>query len=631
LSISNAALSKNGQQFRCVVSSDSCRDTSVIVTLTVTTCASGTITWDGGGSDQSARTKENMSGDLLPCPDAHALFNNTSNKNCVFGDTLQIADFSATTAYSGRLKMEGSKAAIFADDIDLRGSMFTAEKNSGKISCDSFSLTFNGYAETGGAGLDAASLFYVRGSRFSARSNAVMNLRHFHLDRMGAFNAPGDHGAVYLSGNFTREFVSNFNPGNGTWNFSGDQNSSLDPGVGTSNPVRVVFHNLNITKTDSNTLSITNNDTIQVNGNFAVSGTNSRVQGGVLNTKGNISMGKSWLDGAFNRVLITGTSNQTITCDTASEFSETVVLHKPSGKVLLGKDLSLGSVRFNSGILDPNGKKFILTGNDISGQNVQSNIKDRAYVLKTNGAFSGNSITVPLSNGDGLSLNSISLNTSGSHNDWQLDYVAGNPSDLDADLDASLTSISSTGYWRVQRLSSSAGSAETFLKILAGFGFNQVAILDGGAWRSIGGSVSGNSITSTESSLFASTGDWYITAGTLDEPTAPMVLAETNVIPSKVEGHGALRPAQGDNHQHSSWFGGASHDILVYPNPAQQILHIQLPEGAQRFSINDLSGRILASYNAGQQQVNISKLSEGMYLISTEINGKKYTVRFVKE
>jgi hypothetical protein len=299
--------------------------------------------------------------------------------------------------------------------------------------------------------------------------------------------------------------------------------------------------------------------------------------------------------------------------------------------VLLGKDLSLGSVRFNSGILDPNGKKFILTGNDISGQNVQSNIKDRAYVLKTNGAFSGNSITVPLSNGDGLSLNSISLNTSGSHNDWQLDYVAGNPSDLDADLDASLTSISSTGYWRAQRLSSSAGSAETFLKILAGFGFNQVAILDGGAWRSIGGSVSGNSITSTESSLFASTGDWYITAGTLDEPTAPMVLAETNVIPSKVEGHGALRPAQGDNHQHSSWFGGASHDILVYPNPAQQILHVQLPEGAQRFSINDLSGRILASYNAGQQQVNISKLSEGMYLISTEINGKKYTVRFVKE
>ena len=92
-----------------------------------------------------------------------------------------------------------------------------------------------------------------------------------------------------------------------------------------------------------------------------------------------------------------------------------------------------------------------------------------------------------------------------------------------------------------------------------------------------------------------------------------------------------LRPAQDDNSQQSAWFGGASHDILVYPNPAQQILHVQLPEGAQRFSISDLSGRVLASYNAGQQQVNISKLREGMYLISTEINGKKYTVRFVKE
>ncbi len=83
----------------------------------------------------------------------------------------------------------------------------------------------------------------------------------------------------------------------------------------------------------------------------------------------------------------------------------------------------------------------------------------------------------------------------------------------------------------------------------------------------------------------------------------------------------ALRQAQGDRQG----------DILVYPNPAQQLLHVQLPEGAARYTISDLSGRVLASYNANQQRINLSVYSEGMYLLSTEINGRKYSVRFVKE
>jgi hypothetical protein len=58
---------------------------------------------------------------------------------------------------------------------------------------------------------------------------------------------------------------------------------------------------------------------------------------------------------------------------------------------------------------------------------------------------------------------------------------------------------------------------------------------------------------------------------------------------------------------------------------------VQLPEGATRYTICDLSGRVLASYNANQQRINLSAYSEGMYLLSTEINGRKYSVRFVKE
>ena len=588
----------------------------------------GTATWDGGGADQSAFTKENWSGDVLPCNTKNVLFNATSNKWCTIGDTLELGDFNTTTAYSGRIKVEAKNTIINADDMDLKGAYFSVENQCGKISCDSFSLTFNGYAESSGAGMDVASMMYVRGSIFSGRSNAILNLNHFYLDRNGVFHAPSNNGVVNCSGNFSRDFASTFNPRTGSWNFTGNQNSNVDFGLATTNPVRIQFNNLSIAKTDSNTISVTNNDTIQVNGNFVLSGTNSRVQGGILNAKGNITMGKAWQDGAFNRVLITGTNNQTITCDTANEFSETVVLQKPSGRVLLGKDLSLGSVRFNSGILDPNGKKFILTGNDISGQNNSSNIKDRAYVLKTNGAFSGNSITVPLSKGDGLSLNSISLNTSGTHNDWQLDYVAANPNTIDGDLNSDLASISSTGYWRVQRLSSGAGSAETFLKILAGSGFDRVALLDGGVWRSIGGSVSGSTITSTEGSLFATTGDWYITAGVGSAPGAVNhVVADKDVISGEeleLETTHVAREA-------TAMSGGVDiNGIHIYPNPAHESLNIQLPEGATRYTISDLSGRVLSSHNAGQTKLNLSNLSEGMYLLSTEVNGVKYSVRFVK-
>ena len=634
LTVNAFALDMNGNNFRCLISTGSCKDTSATVTLNI---SSRNFTWDGGGTGMSFTKDSNWLENTVPCPAANVIYNNTDIKSCVIGDTLRITDYTTTTGYKGRITMSGKKAALFADDINLKGNVFSADKDAGKIVCDSFSLNDNGYMQPSIAGMDVASRFYLGACLFVARSNSTMNIGSFFQEG-GTFKAPSNNGVLTCFGNFTRHRSSSFSAENGLWRFLGDQNSSLDPGLGTNNPVRIEFFNLTIAKTDSNTLTITNNDTIQVNGNFVLSGTNSRVQGGLLNAKGNITMGKSWLDGAFNKVLITGTGNQTVSCDNDAEFSETVVLQKSSGKVLLSKDLSLGSLRFNSGILDPNGKKLTLTGNDISGQNNKSNIKDRAYVLKTDGAFSGNSITVPLSNGDGASLNSISLNTSGTHNDWQLDYVAANPTTIDADLNSDLSSISSSGYWRVQRLTSGTGSAETFLKILAGSGFDHVALLDGGAWRSIGGSVSGNSITSTEGGLFAGTGDWYITAGVASAPTAPNQVAddedETDVTNPNVilslskddismngDYQNALRQAQGDRQG----------DILVYPNPAQQILHVQLPETATHFSISDLSGRVLASYNVGQQRVNLNGFSAGMYLLSTEINGRKYSVRFVKE
>ncbi|MEN9512117.1 MAG: hypothetical protein RLZZ370_1936, partial [Bacteroidota bacterium] len=524
LSISDIDTSLNNKKFRCIVYTDSCSDTSSIGYLKVFICSSGTFIWDGGGSDPSFFTKENLSGDASPCPTSNAIFNNTSNKNCIIGDTLSLGDLITTTSYTGRIILGGKNTILTVDDLDLKGNILSVENQCGRVSCDSLSISFNGYAETSGVGMDVTSLFYLRGSFFAARSNSLVRLRHFYLDRMGNFSSPSNEGIVSCTGNFTKEHISTFNPRNGHWKFEGDQSSYLDPGFGTNTPVRIQFHNLTISKTDSSTLSIADSDTIQVNGNFNLDGAFSRVQGGIMNFRGNITMSKAFQDGSFNKVLLTGTGNQTIICDTADEFSETVVIQKNSGKVLLGKNLNLRSVRFNSGILDPNGRMITLTDNDISGYNIQSNIKDRAYVYKTNGAFSGNSITIPLSNGDGVSLNSVSLNTIGTHNDWQLDFVTTNPTTLNSNVSAGLNSLYSMGYWRLQRLSKGIGSNEVFLKLLANNSFNRVALLDSGSWRSIGGSVSGSNITSTENGLFSDTGTWYVTVGIADTTTPNRIL-----------------------------------------------------------------------------------------------------------
>ena len=58
-------------------------------------------------------------------------------------------------------------------------------------------------------------------------------------------------------------------------------------------------------------------------------------------------------------------------------------------------------------------------------------------------------------------------------------------------------------------------------------------------------------------------------------------------------------------------------DIIVYPNPAQQYLHIDGISGKYQVSIYSLKGQIVYSVfvEAGKISVSISKLPKGMYLL----------------
>jgi hypothetical protein len=63
----------------------------------------------------------------------------------------------------------------------------------------------------------------------------------------------------------------------------------------------------------------------------------------------------------------------------------------------------------------------------------------------------------------------------------------------------------------------------------------------------------------------------------------------------------------------------------VYPNPANENLHVQIPAGAlQVITIEDLSGRIVYSHThvAGMNSISVADLPGGMYILrATDVNG----------
>lgn len=80
----------------------------------------------------------------------------------------------------------------------------------------------------------------------------------------------------------------------------------------------------------------------------------------------------------------------------------------------------------------------------------------------------------------------------------------------------------------------------------------------------------------------------------------------------------------------------SSGDLIVYPNPAGKTLNIRARRGTQGFEnivVSDLVGKTVffahTSAN-GQESIDISGLSAGVYFVSFNLNGKSYTRKFVK-
>jgi hypothetical protein len=71
-----------------------------------------------------------------------------------------------------------------------------------------------------------------------------------------------------------------------------------------------------------------------------------------------------------------------------------------------------------------------------------------------------------------------------------------------------------------------------------------------------------------------------------------------------------------------------------YPNPVQQILHLNLKSAIQKLELFDLSGRLIQTFaltESKTQQVDLSNLVSGFYLLSYKQGDEPIVKRFIKE
>lgn len=77
---------------------------------------------------------------------------------------------------------------------------------------------------------------------------------------------------------------------------------------------------------------------------------------------------------------------------------------------------------------------------------------------------------------------------------------------------------------------------------------------------------------------------------------------------------------------------GANRFISVYPNPDTDLLYVECEFTGGLLSIMDFAGRVVSQtpFVDSRQEVNISGLKTGMYIISIDGFGKKYQSKFIK-
>ena len=79
--------------------------------------------------------------------------------------------------------------------------------------------------------------------------------------------------------------------------------------------------------------------------------------------------------------------------------------------------------------------------------------------------------------------------------------------------------------------------------------------------------------------------------------------------------------------------GFENNNMTVYPNPAKNQINLQFPNqvSVDKIVITDLTGKVILTQTTNTTQVNLSPLSNGMYILEAFSGEEKYSSKFIKE
>jgi alpha-tubulin suppressor-like RCC1 family protein len=75
----------------------------------------------------------------------------------------------------------------------------------------------------------------------------------------------------------------------------------------------------------------------------------------------------------------------------------------------------------------------------------------------------------------------------------------------------------------------------------------------------------------------------------------------------------------------------SQNSVLVYPNPAQDVLTVSSSLEIQKLSVIDITGKLVKTQNGNATTIAVNDLKSGFYFLEITIDGKSETKKFVKQ
>lgn len=74
-------------------------------------------------------------------------------------------------------------------------------------------------------------------------------------------------------------------------------------------------------------------------------------------------------------------------------------------------------------------------------------------------------------------------------------------------------------------------------------------------------------------------------------------------------------------------------NVKFYPNPVQDVLNLEADANVKNITVYDISGKLMMSkkLNSAKNQVNVSALLPGVYIVNAELENGVKTFKIIKK